>query len=178
MNTSIAKRPLLGQRLTNSQWPEFESLDTAHRAALQMLESFKQLVARLEDQGLDEAARQSAREILTFFDGPGRNHHQEEETKVFPGLLASSDLELAGHVRRLQQDHHWLEQDWFELQPHVLAVAQGYNGYDLPMLMAALPVFEALYRDHIALEETVVYPAARRQKQALHKTPGGHPQVQ
>jgi hemerythrin-like domain-containing protein len=178
MNTSIAKRPVRGLRPASSVWPEFESLDTAHRAALQMLESFKQLVARLQEQGLDEAARQSAREILTFFDGPGRNHHQEEETQVFPGLLAGGDLELVGHVRRLQQDHHWLEQDWFELQPHVLAVAQGYNGYDLPMLVAALPVFEALYRDHIALEETVVYPAARRQKQALHTTPGGHPQVQ
>lgn len=178
MTTPIPKRPVLGRRPVASQWPEFESLDQAHQAALQMLASFRHLLTRLQDQGLDEPARQSAREILTFYDGPGRHHHQEEECKVFPGLLASSDLELVGHVRRLQQDHGWLEQDWFELQPHVLAVAQGYNGYDLPLLVAALPVFDALYRDHIALEESVVYPAAKRQKAALHASPSGHPQVQ
>lgn len=178
MKIPISKRPALGGRPITSRWPEFESLDQAHRAALQMLESFRQLVARLEEQGLDEPARQSAREILTFFDGPGRHHHEEEESKVFPGLLASTDMELVSHVHRLQQDHGWLEQDWFELQPHVLAVAQGYNGYDLPLLVAALPVFDALYRDHIALEETVVYPAAKRQKAALHESPGGHPRVQ
>ena len=31
----------------------------------------------------------------------------------------------------------------------------------------ALPVFTALYHEHIALEETVVYPAARRHRDAL-----------
>lgn len=35
------------------------------------------------------------------------------------------------------------------------------------MLRHALPIFEALYLEHIALEESVVYPAARRLQQAL-----------
>jgi len=45
-------------------------------------------------------------------------------------------------------------------------VAEGYNGYELPLLQAALPVFEALLLDHMALEERVVYPAARRARAA------------
>ncbi|MEY3294606.1 MAG: hypothetical protein RLZZ451_654, partial [Pseudomonadota bacterium] len=44
--------------------------------------------------------------------------------------------------------------------------AQGYNAYQLALLQAALPVFEALVMDHMALEETVVYPAARRLRAA------------
>jgi hemerythrin-like domain-containing protein len=35
------------------------------------------------------------------------------------------------------------------------------------MLRVALPVFLALYQEHIALEELMVYPAARRHQQAL-----------
>jgi hemerythrin-like domain-containing protein len=161
------KRPPLAQRPSSARLPEFEVLDQAHRAALLMLHNFKQLVVRLQDRGLDEAARDTAREVLAFFNGPGKHHHQEEETHVFPGLLASGDADMVAQVRRLQQDHGWLEEDWLELEPHVQAVADGYNGFDLPMLAAALPVFEALYQEHIALEETQVYPAAKRQKIAL-----------
>lgn len=37
----------------------------------------------------------------------------------------------------------------------------GYDWYDLAMLQAAVPVFAELCREHIALEECVVYPAAQ-----------------
>ena len=35
------------------------------------------------------------------------------------------------------------------------------------MLRAALPVFTELYREHIALEESLIYPEARRRQAAL-----------
>lgn len=168
-----AQRPALASRPRSARLPEFEALDKAHIATLDMLKSFKELVAELQEQGLDDKSRQSAREIVAFFSGPGRHHHEEEERTVFLGLLTSHDAEIVAHVHRLQQDHGWLEADWHELQPHVQSVAEGYNGYDLPLLVAALPVFEALYLDHIALEETVVYPAAMRQKLALIAGQGG-----
>ena len=167
MNKVLARRPGRPSHSGVAPLPDFESLDHAHQAALRMLQSFKQLVAQLKDGGLDDPARQSAREILAFFNGPGRHHHEEEESSVFPDLLASGDTDLIAHVHRLQQDHGWLEEDCRELAPHVQAVAEGYNGYELQLLVAALPVFDVLYRDHIALEETQVYPAAKRLKQAL-----------
>jgi hemerythrin-like domain-containing protein len=142
--------------------PEFESLDLAHRAAMEMLQAFDRLLGHLDDHGLDDTARASAGEILAYFAGPGRQHHAEEEKHVFPGLLASSDVELLQHVRRLQQDHGWIEEDWRELAPQIEAIASGYNWYDLAMLRHALPVFTALYHDHIALEESLIYPAAKR----------------
>lgn len=162
-----APRPAHAARPAVAPMPEFEKLDQAHRAALQMLDAFDRLINDLDESGLDDTARASAREILAFFDGPGRDHHAQEEAQVFPGLLAASDAELVQHVRRLQQDHGWLEEDWRELSPQIEAIAGGYNGYDLAMLRHALPVFTALYHEHIALEETVVYPAARRHRDAL-----------
>lgn len=164
---SYPVRPQRDARPRLAEMPEFESLDKAHRAALAMLVRFEQLVGRLDKQGLDDDARALAREVMAYFSGPGRHHHEEEERLVFPGLLAGSEVELVQHVRRLQQDHGWLEEDWRELAPQVEAIANGYNWYELAMLKEALPIFKALYLDHIKLEETVVYPAAKRQHQAL-----------
>jgi hemerythrin-like domain-containing protein len=159
-------RPALQERPARSAAAGFKALDAAHAAAADMLVQFRGFVQALSDGGVDATAQRSATEVLAYFQGPGRHHHDDEERLVFPALLNSGDPTLVAQVRRLQQDHHWLDQDWRELEPHVRAVAEGYNGYDLPFLEAALPVFEALYQDHIALEENEVYPAARRFHQA------------
>lgn len=144
----------------------FEPLDRAHAAAMQMLHRFDLLIERLDSHGADELARQHAVAIRGFFDGPGRQHHADEEALVFPQLLAGGDETLVALVHRLQEDHAWLEQDWHELAPQLEAIAGGYNWFDLDMLRVALPMFTALYREHIALEETQVYPAAKRRHAA------------
>jgi hemerythrin-like domain-containing protein len=144
----------------------FESLDATHRQAMKMLQSLERLLAHVNESGADEAARESAREIMTFFSGPAMQHHAEEESLVFPELLDGSDAELVQHVQRLQQDHGWLEQDWLELCAPIEAIASGYSWYDLEMLRNAVPVFVSLYHEHIVLEETVVYPAAKRRREA------------
>ncbi len=151
--------------------PGFESLDRTHREMQAMLARFAELLDHVDDKGSDETARRTAAEISAFFDGPARQHHAEEERRVFPALLNCNDPELVHQVKRLEQDHGWLEQDWRELAPQVDAIAQGYNWYNLPMLRQALPVFTALHAEHIVLEEDVVYPAARRLQQALGQSP-------
>ena len=104
-------------------------------AALEMLKDFDAVAGRTwTTTAPDETARASAAEIMAFFAGPARTHHADEEKLVFPALLNSSDVELVQHVRRLQQDHGWLEEDWRELAPQIEAIAKGYNWYDLAML--------------------------------------------
>jgi len=144
--------------------PSFESLDLTHRQVMQMLTQLTQLVDQVQATGIDDNARMLAAEIRNFFDETARAHHAAEEQLVFPSLLASGDPELVQHVQRLQQDHGWLEEDWLELGPHLQAVSEGQGWFDLDVLRSAVPVFADLYRDHIALEETVVYPASRRRK--------------
>lgn len=166
MTTAPSARAPRPSRSPAPPLPEFESLDHTHREAIKMLRDFDELLAHLQDNGPDETARASAQRIMAFFAGPGRTHHAEEEKHVFPALLNSSDVELVQHVRRLQQDHGWIEEDWRELSPQVEAIANGYNWYDLAMLRLALPVFTALHQEHIALEESLVYPEARRRRLA------------
>jgi hemerythrin-like domain-containing protein len=142
--------------------PPMQSLDQTHREMLVMLGTFDTLLAHVGEHGPDSQARQQAALILDFFNRHARAHHEAEERVVFPPLLAGADEALATHVRRLQQDHGWLEEDWLLLAPQMESIASGYNWYDLELLRQALPVFRALYEDHIALEESLIYPAARR----------------
>lgn len=147
--------------------PPFEALDRTHHRVVEVLGQFERLLAHLDDSGADAVARASAAEIYAFFEGQARQHHQAEEQHVFPQLLASGNATLVAAVRRLQQDHGWLEEDWLELAPQIEAIAQGYNWWDLAMLRLALPVFTALYHEHIGLEESLIYPEAKRRHAAL-----------
>lgn len=144
--------------------PTLDTLDATHRQVLSTLERLKKLVDQLDAEGVTAGTRAVASDICQFFDGSARAHHAAEEQLVFPGLLASGDATLVQHVQRLQQDHGWLEEDWLELQPQLRAVVEGYTWYDPDFLRAAIPVFTELYREHIALEEDIVYPASRRQQ--------------
>jgi hemerythrin-like domain-containing protein len=141
----------------------FQALDQAHQAVNAMLVQLGTLMARLEDHGVDPEARRLAKEALEFFNEFAQQHHAHEEQAVFPALLASSDVELVQHVRRLQQDHGWLEEDWIELQPQLAAVADGYSWYNLDELRHGVEVYTELYQEHIELEESLVFPAAKRQ---------------
>lgn len=141
--------------------PLFETLDQTHRQMIQTLEQLAQVLEALEARGADDQTRTLARAICRFFDDTARAHHAAEEQHVFPSLLDSGDPVLVQHVQRLQQDHGWLEEDWRELSPQLQAVAEGQSWYDPDVLRSAIPLFSDLYREHIALEETIVYPASR-----------------
>jgi|SRR5690349_12460315 len=140
----------------------FDVLDVCHRHTLFSLGKLAALVARLKDgRGPDPVARALADEIVQFFSTTAREHHEDEERHLFPSMLAGGDPLIAQAVLRLQQDHHWLHIDWMELSPQLKAVAAGQTGYDIAALAEGAQVFIALSHDHIALEESCIYPQAR-----------------
>jgi hemerythrin-like domain-containing protein len=145
--------------------PALDALDAEHRQVMETLGDLAKLIESLDADGITPQTRASARQICDFFTTHARAHHAAEERLVFPSLLSSNDPTLVQHVLRLQQDHGWLEEDWLEIEPQLQAVATGISSYDLDMLRYALPVFEELYRDHIALEESLIYPEARRRQE-------------
>lgn len=139
----------------------FDVLDSCHQQVLAALQQMAQLLDHLSTHGVDGQARVSARKIYLFFNDTARQHHMDEERHVFPALLDSSDDALVQQVLRLQQDHGWIEEDWLELAPQFESIAAGYHWHNPDQLAQAIPVFTALYRDHIALEESMIYPQAK-----------------
>ena len=137
----------------------FAVLDECHRQTLTALDRLEALVARLEGGGSADAnARTGAADVVRHFSTAVRQHHDDEERHVFPKLALNADPVLVQTVLRLQQDHDWLEEDWMEISPHLDAIASGQSWYDLDVLREGVAVFTALSRDHIALEESCLYP--------------------
>jgi hemerythrin-like domain-containing protein len=139
----------------------FEILDECHRQTLAALHTLNALVARLQSEGHTEHVRAMAAQVVKFFSSTSREHHEDEERHVFPKALAGGDAHVVQAVLRLQQDHSWLEEDWLELSAHLHALAAGQSLWDLDFLREATDVFTALSHDHMALEESCVYPQAR-----------------
>jgi len=161
LHKSPVSRPPRTAHAARPALPSAHTLDKTHHDVLQRLEQLATLVLQLGDAGLTPALRALAADICSYFDGPARAHHEAEEQALFPRLQGHPDPALLGHVRRLQQEHGWLEDDWLELGPQLQAVARGFSWADADALRLAVPAFAQLYRDHIALEEAIVYPAAR-----------------
>ena len=163
----VAKpRPPRAPRAAVPALPPMDALDRTHHRMVGALADLAKLVDHLETAGVDTEARRTAKAICKFFSETARQHHADEETLVFPALIRQGDPVLIGHVLRLQQDHGWLEEDWLELALQLQAVAEGYSWYELDSLRQGVGVFAALYQEHIALEESLVYPEARRQMAA------------
>ena len=138
----------------------FVVLDECHRQTLAAIAKLEAIVARL-DGGVDAQMRALAAEVVRHFSTTARQHHEDEERHVFPTLVASGDPAMAQAVLRLEQDHHWLDEDWMTLQPQLDALACGQSWYDVAVLREGAEIFAALSRDHIALEESFLYPEAR-----------------
>lgn len=149
----------------------FEFLDATHREIQQQIVQLHALVDAIESNGLNAATRAQARGVLDYFNGEARHHHLDEEKHIFPALLGSQDAEIVQAAERLTQDHGWLEENWIQIAPSLEAATNGNLWFDPVELRHALEVFEALYLDHILLEESIAYPAAR-QRLAAHNTHG------
>jgi hemerythrin-like domain-containing protein len=141
----------------------FEALDECHRQIMAHLADLTDLARQIEAKGVDAAAQQQAGAIEVFFSSTSRDHHAQEEKSVFPPLLAMGDPALTAAVHTLQQDHGWIEENWIELAPQLSAIASGNNWPDPAEFLHGVQVFVGLCTDHIALEETVVYPESRAQ---------------
>lgn len=135
--------------------------DDSHPLILAVLSELERLAERAQQDAIDADMRASARAIVDFIGHDVRDHHQDEERHVFPALTAGGDEAVVQAVLRLETDHGWLEEDWLEIEPHVQAIASGIGHCDPDALRHGVAVYSALYRDHIALEEAMIYPQAR-----------------
>jgi hemerythrin-like domain-containing protein len=142
----------------------FEALLAQHQHIHEHLNRLAVLAEQIEAQGLDAQVQQQAGAIEAFFSSTARQHHVDEEKTVFQPLLGRADGELFATIKKLQQDHGWLEENWIELAPQLRALASGNHWVDASELQHDLGVFLDLYREHLAQEELLVYPASQARR--------------
>ena len=141
----------------------FSALDACHQQTLVHLDHLAALMLHVQSEGLDDAIRQQAGAIEQFFSTTSRSHHAEEDKTIFGPLLANANEELQATIRGLQQDHGWIEENWIELAPQLRAIASGNSWLDTAEFLHYAEVFVDLCRDHVAREESVIYPQSKAQ---------------
>ena len=140
----------------------FEMLQECHGRVERMLSLLERLAAHLDEKGHGEEAAQAARDVMRYFDLAGPAHHQDEEIHLFPLLRERGEPSLGEVVQRLQRDHLAMGEAWPLLRQDLQAVVEG--ALALPLVWsvrARWAAYAQLYREHIVVEESLAYPAAR-----------------
>lgn len=140
----------------------YEMLTACHERVQRTLGLLGRLIAHVDNNGHDAQSRSAASDVLRYFDLAAPLHHQDEELHVFPRLLARGDATQRATVQRLQAEHRRMEEDWALLRTALLRWREPActEGVDVPTREAAAR-FTALYAEHLATEDTLVFPAAR-----------------
>lgn len=132
-------------------------LRACHERIQRQCATLAKLAAHLGRDGLTDAARQAAADIHRYFSSAGRQHHADEEQDLFPALRA--EPALAGLLDALALDHAEMESQWRRLEP---LLAAPDTIHDLDGFTRLAGEFNALYRQHIARENSELLPQADR----------------
>lgn len=139
-----------------------EMLEVCHERLDAQLSTLLRLVDWLESHGADREAVQAAVKVMRYFDTAAVNHHLDEEQDLIPTLLArvgqDEHARLQALVDWILADHQRLFFAWREMREVLEPLSRG-----VPVTLSREHVvqFAALYRQHIAREESELLPWAQ-----------------
>ncbi len=140
--------------------PSLSDFSQCHVDIISHLMTFSGLPAL---SGLMAGARQIAEDALVFFRDTVSEHHDDEERKLFPAVLASAakgeELEwVQSMVARLTLEHRQIEATWAKLEPELMKIASGKtSNLDASQIEALVLDYGA----HAAYEEAEFLPLCR-----------------
>lgn len=140
-----------------------EMLDACHGRIMAQIETLRHLVTYLPQHGVDGTARDALQGVLRYFSAAAPHHHEDEESDLFPALLATAQGETLTQtqalVTRLLADHRHMDQLRDALLAHLRSLLSG-EAKDLPA--AQVETLAELYLGHIERETVELLPLARR----------------
>ncbi len=130
-------------------------LRACHERIQRQCATLAKLATHLRRDGLTDDARQAATGIHRYFSSAGRQHHADEEQDLFPMLR--TEPALSGLLDTLAREHGVMENLWRQLDP---LLAAPDTIHDLNAFTQLAGEFNALYRQHIARENSELLPLA------------------
>ena len=144
-----------------SQTPDFSNplavLRECHDDMLAHCEVLDTLPAYIREHGLDAEARGRITRTVQFFTSVAVQHHQDEETDLFP-ILNRQSLKLADTVFRLRKDHEQLHKLWDSL---FVVLKKGATLAEDDSFADQVQAFCNAYREHIKREEKEMFSMAQ-----------------
>ncbi len=124
-------------------------------------------MGKVIDRPLTDEARNALIAALGYFREAAPKHNADEEESLFPRLRQTGGPELLpglGKLDELEQDHR----DAAPLHAEVerfgqLCLAKGeLSRRDANQFRQAVNTLQAMYREHISIEDDLIFPAAAR----------------
>jgi len=132
------------------------------------IERFLHILCRIAEQAgertLSAEESEAVDAALRYFHESGPRHNSDEEESLFPRLRNTPAASVLGEVKRLEAEHHQAEalhKEAAELFTRWQAEGALHAG-DRARLRAVTAKLAEIYREHIRLEEEVVFPCAAR----------------
>ncbi len=157
----IPTEPGLHTALASWEQP-FEMLRACHERVQRMLTLLGKLQAHVLLHGVDDQAKQAAKDVMRYFDQAAPLHHQDEELHVFPAVQRSGNPDAIAAANRLGDEHQSMESEWRQLRTALLALLTEKPSAPLPTAWQTdqmVRTFSARYTEHIRIEEEIVYPS-------------------
>jgi hemerythrin-like domain-containing protein len=140
----------------------FEMLTACHERVQRSLDLLLRVRQHIAQHGHDTDSRSAAGDVLRYFDIAAPLHHEDEELHLFPALHAHPDEQVRTAVARLEDEHRQMHAAWQRLRTLLLRWRDDAAAtLPTPHEDALIDAFTDLYPPHIALEETLAYPAAQ-----------------
>jgi len=132
-------------------------LMACHRRIEQRLEALERAAAALEENTAQALAAFDA--VFRFLDSSGALHTEDEEDSLFPRLRARMEPGERTYLAGLEHDHAEAGMVSRRLRALIARAAEG--SLDAPAIRGAVEEFTALYRRHIASEDSALTTYAR-----------------
>jgi hemerythrin-like domain-containing protein len=155
----------IGQSMDHGFGSPLGLLSDCHRRIERFLSVLSTIASVHGGAALGEADRQALAAALHYFDSAAPRHSADEEESLFPRLRATGKAAAAcDALDRLEADHRSAE----ELHAAVHALGNRWLSEgtlaegEAQRMIEHLVELERLYREHIALEDRELVPAAGR----------------
>ncbi len=161
------------QRFGSSYAQPFELLSACHERVERSLQLLMRLCQHLKTRGLDASAREAATDVRRYFDIAAPLHHEDEELHVFPVLEQLDDEHLQTVCAQLREDHQRIHAQW-EVLRALLAQLDGLPDGPLPALQLEVlhragDTFVDVHKEHLRLENQLVFPCAEQRLNAAQQ---------
>ncbi len=157
----------IGQPLDHSFDEPLGLLSDCHRRIEYFLDVLLGLARSVAGQPLTPDQWRQMKSALDYFESSARRHTADEEQSLFPRLRAHDDADAADALRslaRLEDEHELAESH--QRMVDVFCRRWLDHGFlsdvDTRNLTDRLIELQTLYREHIALEDRQLFPAAAR----------------
>jgi pyridoxamine 5'-phosphate oxidase len=134
-------------------------LKACHERMRAECEKLRQLGEHVQRHGCDDRARETAASVIRYFDTAARTHHEDEEEDLLPRMMTAATMSRGSSLTRMVADiateHREMDRSWTELRAALQEVLANQ-----PLDPLQVDRFIKLYRAHIAMEESNLYPLA------------------